>query len=218
MVPRGHKTSSGSPLGGSIRNFFLKCKVGLHRISKEALDSESSEEHSVVNSMFESEARKKGLKESISEERNSSTSVPLTREMRLTDEEENEDLDTESIQDSQQCRSTSTKQTYATYDAVQECAKLRAASEEPFSGADQIWKRRRDLWTKSTSQADLQTAQRNRDRFNEISPRHYVRIYHRLVVDGMALKHPVNLQDAMKVINSGWVETQKWERAANGLA
>ncbi|SCV04701.1 LANO_0G11826g1_1 [Lachancea nothofagi CBS 11611] len=211
------KSSSNIPLKSSIRHFLQKCRVGLHKISREALDSDSAEESSNVNGLFEADPKRQGLRERVSEERNSSTSVTLTRELRLTDEEDDE-LEPDSMDNSENDPSAKELQTFATYDAVQECAKLRSKVGEPFAQGDQIWQRRRELWVKPTEDAQPKLAERNREKFNEIAPRHYARIYRKLVVESIALKRSLNLQDAIKVINAGWVETQKWERAANGLA
>lgn len=214
MVPKARKSSS-SPLGGSIRQFLHRCKVGLHKMSKEALDTESSEEYNTVNGLFDTGPSKGASQERTSEERNSSTSVTLTREMPLTDEEDELDSEVEEPGDAPGAKDA---QTFATFDVVQECAKLRAATGEPFVKAEEVWRRRRDLWVSTTNGSYLETAEKNREVFKEIAPRQYVRIYRKLVVDGVPLKRPLNLQDAMQVVNAGWVETQKWERAAKGLA
>ncbi|CUS20238.1 LAQU0S01e02124g1_1 [Lachancea quebecensis] len=214
MAPKARK-SSGSPLGGSIRQFLHKCKVGLHKMSKEALESESSEEYNTVNGLFDTGPSKGTTRERVSEERNSSTSVTLTREMPLTDEEDELDSEFEGPDESARVKDV---QTFATFDVVQECAKLRAATGEPFVRAEEVWRRRRELWVAGTNSAYLETAEKNREVFKEIAPRQYVRIYRKLVVDGAPLKRPLNLQDAMQVVNAGWIETQKWERAAKGLA
>ncbi|SCU90187.1 LAME_0E07426g1_1 [Lachancea meyersii CBS 8951] len=212
-------SSSNASVRNPFRQFLSKCRVGLHRISKEVLDSDSVEECGTVNGLFDHEDRKKSrTEERRSEERNSSTSVTLNREMPLTDEEDNE-IERDSNEDC--CPSGSSgsdPQTFATYDAVEECVKLRSKLGEPFVQAEQIWQKRRELWCKPTGEAEQLTAVENRDRFEEIAPRHYVRVYRKLVVEGVPLKRAINLQDAIKVINAGWVETQKWDRAAKGLA
>ncbi|CEP61611.1 Gag1p LALA0_S03e06810g [Lachancea lanzarotensis] len=210
-----------------FKHFINRFRVGLHQFSKEALDSDSVEDFESVNGLFDSEDRKKSEMEEQehqeqrgSEERNSSTSITLNREIALTDEEDDED---EIEQDSNDengsgCTSRRDQQTFATYNAVEECVKLRSKLGEPFVQADRIWRRRRELWCQTTENAEFGVAAKNRKRFDEIAPRHYVRVYRKLVVDGVPLKRALNLQDAIRIINAGWVETQKWERASKGLA
>ncbi|SCU98464.1 LADA_0H13190g1_1 [Lachancea dasiensis] len=212
-------TSATTSVKSSIRQFLHKCRTGLHRISKEALESDSEEDEGHLEGLFDSDAKDSGVRgfSRISEERNSSTSVPLTREMRLTDDEE-EDEDCNSSADSSSGPSSREVASFSKYDAVHECAKLRSRVGEPFVQADQIWRRRRDLWCKPVQGDHDRVARDARECFSELSPRHYVRVYRKLVVEGLPLKRALNLQDAIKVINAGWVETNKWERAASGLA
>ncbi|CCK69053.1 Gag1p KNAG_0B06230 [Huiozyma naganishii CBS 8797] len=99
------------------------------------------------------------------------------------------------------------------YDAVMECQRLREKVGEPFCSADQIWAERRDLWTKKTI---AQVDESNREMFNKIPEQYYHRIYQKLIMDDRPLKDPLNLEDIMKVINSGWKETKTWDNAARG--
>lgn len=111
------------------------------------------------------------------------------------------------------------EQTFENFDSTAECAKLRAERGEPFYQADEIWERRRCLWTQPTGEnMNVAEYQRHRDMFASIPHHYYSRIYKKLVLDEKPLREPLNLQDALKVINSGWVETRKWENAAKGLA
>ncbi|CCC72142.1 hypothetical protein NCAS_0J01630 [Naumovozyma castellii] len=109
------------------------------------------------------------------------------------------------------------EETYANFDSVKECAKLRSSKEEPFIDGDLIWKKRRDLWNKPTKDIDPAELKRRRDVFKSIPEPYYPRVYKKLVVDDKPLREPLNLEDALKVINSGWTETRKWANAANGL-
>ncbi|SCU97504.1 LAFA_0G11760g1_1 [Lachancea sp. 'fantastica'] len=225
MSSEGPKISSGSTKKNPLKQLFNKFRVGLHQFSREALESDSVEEVGSVNELFDS-GNNRGKSGAVqqeqrrSEERNSSTSVTLNREIALTDEDEDDDeLERDSNgEEGSGDAGRKDQQTFATYNAVEECVKLRSKFGEPFVQADRIWRRRRELWCKPTDNAQLAVAARNRERFEEIAPRHYVRVYRKLVVDGVPLKRALNLQDAVRVINAGWVETQKWERAAKGLA
>ncbi|SCW01835.1 LAFE_0E08306g1_1 [Lachancea fermentati] len=213
-----YKHREASPNGGlktSIRQMFLKCRAGLQKISREALDTDSDSETCPIDSLFETNAKDSKIFDRNSEDRNSSTSVALTKEMRLTDEDDDLDgLNSSSTNNEAPVE----KETFSNFDPVQECNKLRMEIGEPFTAGEQIWKRRRELWTTETSPTAKEASKKHRKRFSEISPQHYIRIYRKLVLEDAPLKEPVNLQDAMKVINAGWVETQKWERAAQGLA
>lgn len=112
--------------------------------------------------------------------------------------------------------SNNEKITFDLYDAVKECRRLRNQADEPFCQADIIWKTRRKLWTDVTTNKDA-NEQHNREVFGAIPEQYYYRVYKKLVVDDKPLREPLNLEDAMKVINSGWTETKKWDNAAKGL-
>lgn len=110
-------------------------------------------------------------------------------------------------------------QTFENFNSIAECVKLRNECGEPFYQANEIWERRRGLWTQPAEEnTNLAESQRNRHMFASIPHNYYSRIYKKLVLDEKPLREPLNLQDALKVINAGWVETKKWENAAKGLA
>ncbi|SCU77671.1 LAMI_0A01948g1_1 [Lachancea mirantina] len=202
----------------TMKQTLLKWRAHLHRASQEVLN-DAYGETSTIDLMFESGAAEEGIALSTSEDRNSATSLALTKEMRLTDEEESTEDGSVLSPDSKQRRAPAMQPVaFANYDAVAECQKLRSSLSGPFTAGDQIWKRRRELWTQQTPAATSVAAAQHREQFADISSHHYTRIYKKLVVEDTPLRQPLNLQDAITVINAGWVETQKWERAAKGLA
>lgn len=108
---------------------------------------------------------------------------------------------------------------FSTYDAVADCKRLRQAQGEPFYHADLIWRKRRKLWLEGTpglASRESDSYMRH-ETFTNISKSYYPQIYKKLVVDDKPLKEPMNLADALKVIDAGWYETKKWANAANGL-
>lgn len=109
------------------------------------------------------------------------------------------------------------KMSFDDYDAVKECEKLRNQTKEPFCDAGIIWQTRRNLWTEITTDEEEST-DHNRDVFNAIPEQYYYRVYKKLVMEDKPLREPLNLEDAMKVINSGWMETKTWDNAAKGIA
>lgn len=109
--------------------------------------------------------------------------------------------------------------TFRNFNTVDECAKLRKEHGEPFCGGSAVWERRRLLWTQPVdSQINVDEFHKHKELFATIPQNYYTRIYKNLVLDDKPLREPLNLQDAIKVINAGWVETRKWENAAKGLA
>lgn len=81
-----------------------------------------------------------------------------------------------------------------------------------------LWEYRRAKWTHCTDPDKV--ARRRKETSLANVPRDvYAKIYTQLVDKGRALKSNkhLNLQDAVNVINAGWVAEEKWDRAAKGL-
>lgn len=217
--------SSSTGIGSSIRTILHKCKANLKKVAHEALgDSSSDGESTTVDALFDGDTVKEESclpqksVQRISEDGNSSTSATQTGEMRLTDE--NESGDTISLEEEVDTQGkTNAVQTFANYNPVEECTRLRSEFGEPFIQGELIWRRRRELWTtRPDNSTKCNESQQHRSSFDKVSPQYYTRIYKKLVLDNKPLRQPLNLQDAMRVINAGWVETNKWERASKGLA
>lgn len=110
------------------------------------------------------------------------------------------------------------EETFDNYDDVFACQQLRLKRGEPFIDAVEIWEHRRELWQQVTNDTTKEQIDESREEFQRIPSEYYDRIYKKLVIEDKPLREPLNLQDALKVINAGWTETKKWERAANGVA
>lgn len=108
------------------------------------------------------------------------------------------------------------KITFDNYDPVEECKKLRTAINRTFYHAETVWETRRKLWTENVTNIDP-SKEHNRDIFKSIPEQYYYRVYKKLVIDNKPLREPLNLEDAIKVINSGWMETKTWENASKCL-
>ena len=106
--------------------------------------------------------------------------------------------------------------TFDNYDLVKECQKLRSRKDGPFYHGESIWKIRRKLWTENTTNIDP-FKEHNRDVFKDIPEQYYYRVYKKLVIEDIPLREPLNLEDAIKVINSGWRENKTWDNASKGL-
>lgn len=111
---------------------------------------------------------------------------------------------------------------FDSFDVVEECNQMRSNMKGPFTHGETLWEIRRQLWQVDTHQ-DIENnphrlkSQENRKLFQNIPEQYYHRIYKKLVLEDKPLREPLNLQDALKVINSGWTETKKWDNAAKGL-
>ncbi|SMN22694.1 similar to Saccharomyces cerevisiae YLR407W Putative protein of unknown function [Maudiozyma saulgeensis] len=151
------------------------------------------------------------LEMKLTDERSTENAVSMSpsnmTQVRDIDEEMNSDDDEENEEE-----------TFDNYDDVEACRLLRSEQGEPFVGAIEIWKYRRDLWQKKTTDITKEDIDERREEFQQIPSEYYDRIYRKLVIEDKPLREPLNLQDALKVIDAGWTETKKWERAANGIA
>ena len=154
------------------------------------LETKLSEDKSYTNSTTsDSEVQKVGsLKENEGE----------TQEEEEAEEEKEKENGKESILEEQEA------DTFLTYDPVKECEKLRSRTEGPFYHAERIFDQRRTLWQAETNGMTPEKIARRRAFFKEIPEEYYAKIYKKLVVDDKPLKKPLNLADAMKVIESGW--------------
>ncbi|KAK5780363.1 Gag1p PWA37_002676 [Arxiozyma heterogenica] len=108
------------------------------------------------------------------------------------------------------------KITFDNYDPIEECKKLRTTINGTFYHAGTVWETRRKLWTENVTNIDP-SKEHNRDIFKSIPEQYYYRVYKKLVIDDKPLREPLNLEDAIKVINSGWKETKTWENTSKVL-
>lgn len=103
------------------------------------------------------------------------------------------------------------------FDAVQEAQKLQKENEV-FCEGHQVWQKRRDVWLNSTSEERNKAKQKSLENsLIGVSKDNYPIIYNSLIEKQKTLKKPMNLKDALKIINAGWIASKKWERAAQGL-
>lgn len=110
---------------------------------------------------------------------------------------------------------TSPEMNYQDFDSVSEADKLR--TEEPFVDGIKIWQLRRNSWLSATPEEKLIAKQKANDSVLNVIPKDsYSIIYHNLVDKQKTLKKPLNLRDAIKIINAGWINNGKWERANQG--
>lgn len=228
-------------LKSNIHNIIQRWKLIFKRISEEALDGLEQNEISIsddkkIEALFNNKKKKKEKekKGKIDMERNnkkqkniqsltndyidlnehsvsaSSIGRGNADEMKATDIIDNlsdfESNDNDDIQ----------KITFDNYDPVKECQKLRSQIDGPFYHAETIWKTRRKLWTENTTNIDP-FKEHNREVFKAIPEQYYYRVYKKLVIEDIPLREPLNLEDAIKVINSGWRETKTWNNASKGL-
>ncbi|AJV66131.1 BMC_2a_G0040190.mRNA.1.CDS.1 [Saccharomyces cerevisiae] len=147
--------------------------------------------------------------------------VNSTLEMKLTDESEESSSANNTTTTASHTLSNSKKsmQNFENYNVVEERIKLAQKSKAPFCNAEKIWKRRRQLWTQPTEQSESANNDgvTRREIFQAIPQEYYARVYKKLVVDDKPLREPLNLEDALQVINAGWTETRKWANAAKGM-
>lgn len=148
-----------------------------------------------------------------------STSTATTNEMRLTTETEDDGTDETKVSKQTTAKEERKKLPFEEFDATYECTKLRRETGEPFCRGNDIWLRRRELWAQPARTNSIGESIRRKRRFSIIPKQYYVRIYKKLSIDDKPLKEPLNLQDALKVIDAGWTEIRRCEEAAaaNGM-
>lgn len=214
----------------SLSRTLRRWAVALRKATHGALNhmDEGSHGDDRINTLFHGEAGK--LTEAAGMDRDSgASSTPVCMsEMRLTTETEESEHSTQNDRSSrdgedadgeEEIEDDEISESFLRFDAVAECERLRKQSPGPFCKGDEIWEHRRALWLKPTvSRTKIQESEERREVFAKIPQNYYTRIYKRLVMDNKPLREPMNLQDAIQIINAGWIETRKWEDAANGLA
>lgn len=214
-------------LSGTLRRWA----VALKRATQGALNhmDEGSHGDDRINVLFHGEGCVKRTNTMVLD-RDSGTSSPLAgmSEMRLTTETEESERSTENDRSSRSGQEADEEdgdndegetESFRKFDPVAECDRLRSESSEPFCRGNEVWEHRRALWLRPTvSRTKVEESKARREAFEKIPQKYYTRVYKRLVMDNRPLREPMNLQDAIKIINAGWIETRKWEDAANGLA
>ncbi|CDO92145.1 unnamed protein product [Kluyveromyces dobzhanskii CBS 2104] len=218
---QGSTGSSGS-LKRSVKNFMGKLMRTVKHVAHETLnDSDTDYEHGGVESMF---VEPSGSKNNHDSQSFTKLQKDTTHENRMSSNSETlavrSETDGYSADASEDVNCADDIQDFASFDPVEECAKLRQQETEscPFYDGPAVWERRRQLWLKVTLENSLTTAEKSRSLFKEINPKKYSSIYKRLIMEEAHLKKNLNLQDVVKVIDAGWVETSKWEMAAQGVA
>lgn len=217
----------------SLSRTLHKWAAAFKRITHETLNNmdDTNNGDDRINVLFHTEP---SIKKVSSLDRDSGASMsPVCpnslSEMRLTTETE-DSLTENSVQNNGSSPSEADEDddtdeddgiaSYRKFDSVKECVKLRQEVGEPFCKGNEIWERRRALWVQPTASKDSYAAdcRRHREIYSSIPQAYHTRIYKKLVMDDKPLREPMNLQDALQIINAGWVETKKWENAAKGLA
>lgn len=91
-------------------------------------------------------------------------------------------------------------------------------ANEGFVDREKLWQEQHDAWlTPSNSLQDIRRRQKRQELSNFVSEGDYHIVYKNLVMSNKSLKQPMNLSDALKVIESGWEWNKVFERAAKGL-
>ncbi|AGO12430.1 AaceriAER078Wp [[Ashbya] aceris (nom. inval.)] len=192
-------------LRSSVSSWMHKFRVNLCKVASEALSETSGSDggRSTVDALFDGATETVDARElEVDTEARSSTSQTLVAK---SEEEAAEDKHPQSW-------------TFETFDPREQREALHADSSTPFVDGPKLWHIRRKLWTAPTANNSVQEAAEHRASFRKIKPHYYPRIYRKLVLDDRPLSQPINLEDVMKIMDAGWLETNKWERASRGLA
>lgn len=237
--------SAKKPIGSGLATLLHKWKEAFRNITKDTLDQmddESSDEQ--IDALFDKSRNAVPVKNILSFRAMQKEEEDMAKlEMKLTDEQSAENptsigrttatslgrttATSHSEQPAQLSSSDSNEdeteteneeETFDNYDDVKACKQLRKQKGEPFCDAAEIWRHRRDLWQQTTNGTTKNDIVQRRHDFQQIPTEYYDRIYKKLVMEDKPLREPLNLHDALRVINAGWTETKKWERAANGIA
>ncbi|CCD27131.1 Gag1p NDAI_0J02390 [Naumovozyma dairenensis CBS 421] len=227
-----------SSVKSTLSNTFHKWKTTLRKITHETLNSldESSSSDDKIDALFHANAASNTDENLAKLERLEKKETALLTQNNTEQLITKDDHDavhaptpitsntTTTLQDGDDDKPSEEEEeeTYETYNSELECAKLRSKCEsenKPFIEGHLIWEHRRELWNKPRNDIKIDQAEiaSRRKVFQSIPEQYYPRIYKKLVVDDKPLREPLNLEDAMKIINAGWHETKKWANAANGL-
>jgi hypothetical protein len=197
------KEKQRSTILRSIKNLFLRASLSLsilsHRLRQFAEEALSSDE--VVNELFLV---------------TSSSSVDLSVLEQSPAQSPPEDTTSNTVTMTLDKEDTKDVVAWPDFDAVQEAQQLRVEGE-PFINGRNVWDKRRAAWTAGTREEKLVAKQRAVDNSLTVPKENYPVVYSSLVERNKTLKKPMNLKDALNVINAGWLANKKWERAAQGL-
>ncbi|GAV52556.1 hypothetical protein ZYGR_0AG05470 [Zygosaccharomyces rouxii] len=209
--------SSASRRGvrSTLLNTLHKWRNAMRRITHDVLskveERSYEEEDEDVERLFQSDSlRRSG--ESI-------TLAGTSTDMRLVTETEDDGTDETKVSKQTTTREDHGRIPFEEYDTVNECAKLRRETGEPFYQGSKIWLRRRELWTQPAKANSINDSIKRSRKFSKVSNQCYIKIYKKLSIDDKPLKEPLNLKDALKVIDAGWKEIRRCEEAAvaNGV-
>lgn len=211
-MSRERKEKDDEPRRGlarGLKQLFLRASLGLsvlsHKLRQFAEEALSSDE--VVNELFmvtSSSSVSPSLLEQPSPIPEDTTSQTATTAQAGLSEEPG-------------AQSEEATLLWSDFDSVGEAEKLRV-DDVPFSSGSSVWERRRAAWTRGTRQERLVAKQRAVDGALAVPRENFPVIYASLVERNRTLKKPMNLKDALRVINAGWLANKKWERASQGLA
>lgn len=219
------KTHREKGLSRTLRKWMVAVRKFTHEALNNMDDRDRGEDR--INGLFHGELGPLKAVNSLDRDSGVSVTPVCASEMRLTTETEeslteNSTQHNEEPEDSSQVEDDEQEDvidSYERFDAYAECVKLRSESRGPFCGGPELWERRRALWLQTTaSEMDETTHQTRREVFTTIPQVYHTRIFKKLVMDNKPLREPMNLEDAIQIINAGWIETRKWENAAKGLA
>lgn len=99
---------------------------------------------------------------------------------------------------------------FGDFNSVEIANRLRK-EDEPFVDGPLIWEKRRQAWLCSdTCGASTKPAKSRKScTLHNISKESYPTVYKHLIEKEKTLKRPMNLQDAVEVINAGWLSSKK---------
>ncbi|KAH3683746.1 hypothetical protein WICPIJ_005265 [Wickerhamomyces pijperi] len=206
LQPKETNNSTGKrSILRSIRNFFFRATLNIsmakYKIRQLAEEVLSSDE--VVNELFLVTSSSSVNSSLLEQEDTETTNNQSTNIIPATEHSDN------------------SLPNFKDFDAVSEANTLRDP-DTPFVQGDKIWSKRREIWLNSTEDDRVRTKQRQLDgqqvtNLNNVGKENYAIIYNSLIEKSKTLKKPMNLKDAIKVIDSGWTAAKKWERATQGL-
>lgn len=208
-------TVSRRGVRGTLSSTLHKWRNALRKLTYEVLskieERSYGEEDKDVDDLFRSD--------SLGHSGESITLAGTSTDMRLAVETEDDNTDETKVSKQTTAREGHGRIPFEEYDAVSECAKLRRETGEPFYQGSQIWLRRRELWTQPAATNSINDSIKRSRKFSKISSQSYIKIYKKLSIDDKSLREPLNLKDALKVVDAGWKEVRRCEEAemVNGV-
>ncbi|SSD59578.1 uncharacterized protein SCODWIG_01339 [Saccharomycodes ludwigii] len=152
---------------------------------------------------------------------NTNSTNNINRNTSGDDKDNNSNHNDEDIHDNKSTSDSETQEdTISNYDVHKECQMLRLKQGDKFKGGDEIFIKRRELHYKRFKELENIVVDKDEDcndaLFEEIPEDAYYNIYRILLVEDKPLKKPLNLANALKVVNAGWISDKTWENAVHG--